>query len=328
MTDIFIFEETYQRLAATLAARVPDVGIVCWSVDGTLTKNGQPVDAGAVSPAAGWINSDLFAAGCVKSYGQALLGFDSIQWTQSAHAGLDQPIYPALCARGVRLTKSGAQSVPIAEYVIAHALGHFQGLHGRRQAQDKKKWQPHRFRELWHSNWLIIGYGHIGRGAAKRAKAFDANVVAIRRSQTPDEFADTVAPLSALLTHLPHADVVLLACPATDETRGLANAQFFSALKEGALLINVARGALVDETDLIAGLDQAKPEHAVLDVFETEPLPEASPLWAHPAVTITAHTSNAGTGTRERGDELFLTNLQRYLDGHELLDEVAPADLI
>ncbi|MGI9336880.1 MAG: D-2-hydroxyacid dehydrogenase [Gammaproteobacteria bacterium] len=327
-TQVLIVEKSYDRVATGLRDRVPGVDVVCWRPERNFTRDAKAVDCAEVAPAAAWIGADVFSGGHLADYGEVLLGFESLQWVQSANAGLDAGLYQALARRGVRLTKSGAQSIPIAEYVLAYALERFQDLDVRRAAQAEAAWKPHRFRELWHATWLIIGYGHIGRGVARRAKAFDSRVIAIRASGASHEYADEVATLASLRELLPRANVVVLACPATDETRGLANASFFERLGPDTLFINVARGSLVDEAALLGGLARERPSHAVLDVFQTEPLPASSPLWNHPRVTVTAHTSNAGSGTRIRGDELFLSNLERFVAGQALIDEVDRASLI
>jgi phosphoglycerate dehydrogenase-like enzyme len=327
MTDILVLDESYQRIADSLHQRLPGVGVICWSRDGELVRDGRRVDPGSIGPDVGWISADVLARGCIGEYVEALRGSHRLRWVQSANAGLDHEIYRTLAGQGVRLAKSGAQSIPIAEYVLAYVLDHFQDIDRRRADQLRKVWKPRRFRELWHTTWLVVGYGHIGRGVARRAKGFDCRVVAVRRSPQPDEHADVVAPLSALPELLPEADVVVLACPASEETRGLADARFFARMKQGAVLVNVARGALVDEAALLEGLDGGRPGHAVLDVFASEPLAADSPLWEHPQVVVTAHTSNAGDGTRGRGDELFVSNLERYVAGAPLVDEVDPGTL-
>lgn len=322
MTEILIFEKSLQRIGTELKTRYPDVVPVVWHEDDTLTRNGQAVGTTDASPTVGWISFDVMAARLMKQYCQALQRFNSMQWAQTLNAGLDAPVYAKLASQGIRLSKSSAQSLPIAEYTLAYALYHLQGIAERNAQQQQKKWQMKRFAEIANSRWLIAGFGHIGRGIAARARAFEATIVAIRHSDTIDPLADRTVRLSALHNELSEADVVVLACPHTDETDQMANADFFAAMKPGSLFINVARGGLVDEQALLTSLAHDKPAHAVLDVFETEPLPDDNPLWDHPKVCVTSHTSNAGTGTRTRGDAQFLDNLGRFIRNETLLDEV------
>jgi phosphoglycerate dehydrogenase-like enzyme len=139
--------------------------------------------------------------------------------------------------------------------------------------------------------------------------------------------ADAIIPLEALPEHLPAADVVVLCAPLNPATRHLANADFFAAMKPGSVLANVGRGALVDEGALLAALARGAPAHAVLDVFETEPLPSDSPFWGHPAVSLSPHNSGVTGAQDARNRDLFLDNLARYLDGRPLLNEIDPRDL-
>lgn len=328
MPQALLFDKTHDRIGAALAARCPQLQVVRWQADDSLSLDGKPLPAEQVSAEIGWISADVLGARLLPAYARRLAGLPSMRWTQSAHAGLDHPAYVPLVKQGVRLTKSGAQSIPITEYVLGYALAHFQDFAARRADQQAAAWKPRRFRELWHSEWLIVGYGHIGRGVARRAHAFDARITVVRQSPQGDAYTHQVVPLEAIGEHLPRADVVVLACPATERTRGMVDADFLGAMQADALLLNVARGSLVDETALLAALDAGRPAAAVLDVFASEPLPADSPLWQHPRVTVTAHTSNAGSGTRERGDALFLDNVERYLRGEALLDEVAPTDIV
>ena len=326
MPQILLLDASAARVGERLATgRLADVEVITWSPDAGLRRGGNPIGPEQVDPVAGWISSDVFAAGCMQAYGELLASFDSMRWLQSANAGLDHPVYDLLGAKGIRICKSGAQSIPIAEYVLAHALAHYQQVGFRRDRQNNSEWKAHGFRELWHRHWLIVGYGHIGAGVAKRAKAFDCEITVIRQRQAADDFVDQVAPLSDIGQYLPVADFVVLACPATDATVGMVDKDFLARMKSGAVLVNIARGSLIDETALVSALDSGPLEHAILDVFATEPLPADSPLWSHPGVTVSAHTSNAGDGTRPRGDELFLDNLTRFLDGEALYDEVPAA---
>jgi phosphoglycerate dehydrogenase-like enzyme len=127
--------------------------------------------------------------------------------------------------------------------------------------------------------------------------------------------------------YLPQADAVVLCAPLNDRTRHLANSGFFAAMKPGSVLANVGRGALVDEDALLAALERGAPAHAVLDVFETEPLPAESPFWGHPRVSLSAHCSGVTGAQDGRNQALFLDNLGRYVAGKPLLYEVDPADV-
>ena len=219
-----------------------------------------------------------------------------------------------MMARGVRLTKSSAQSPPIAEYVVSHALSLLHPISAQAHAQAARTWTTIPFREIAATTWVLIGYGAIGREIEKRIAPFGVTTIIVRRSGGDATLGDMGAVLGK-------ADVVVLACALNDATRELADAAFFAALKPGAILLNIGRGGLVDETALRAGLDRDQPAHAVLDVFETEPLAPDAWFWNHPKVRVTAHTANAGDGVLARGDALFLENLRRFRAGETLLSE-------
>ena len=171
----------------------------------------------------------------------------------------------------------------------------------------------------------MLGHGPIGQALTKRLKAFEADVSVIRRTAVPTEHADRVGAVSDLQTFLPDADIVVIACPLNDQTRGMADASFFRAMKPGAILVNIARGPLVDDAALIKGLGEGTPSTAILDVFHTEPLPDDDPLWTHPKVRMTPHTSFAGNGSQGRWDQLFLDNIARFVADEPLGQEVDPA---
>jgi phosphoglycerate dehydrogenase-like enzyme len=228
----------------------------------------------------------------------------------------------------VRLSKSSAQATPIAEYVVAHALSLQVPIDAQAALQAKHEWKNTPYRELGHTRWLMAGFGNIGHEIAKRIKPFGVHLTVVRRSPTGQgDLADQVIALKDIGGELPQADVVVLACALNDETRSMCDKAFFKAMKPGAILINIGRGGLVDEDALRAGLDRDQPAHAVLDVFQTEPLPADSWFWDHPKVRVSAHTSNSGDGNLGRGDELFLENLRRYLAGDALLNEATPSEV-
>ena len=230
-------------------------------------------------------------------------------------------MFQELIGRGIRLSTTHATNVPIAEYVIGAVLRLYQQPEQWAASAAQREWRHTDFPEIWGTTWMVIGVGHIGVEIATRARAFDARVIGVRRTPRGDEPVDRMITPAEMLAVLPEVDVVVVAAPATGETQHLVNAEFLAAMRESALLINVARGALVDEVALVAALDAGRPAHAVLDVTEIEPLPAESPLWAHPKITVTPHTSGGGEGRFRRAADVFAANLARYVRGDPLVDE-------
>ncbi len=314
-------EAALGRVADPLKAVAPDLDVVTVDREGVYRRAGAILDAAEVDPEIFWVSLDAYPTGMLPGLFAKVLQGSRGRWTQVFSAGLDNAAFKAVMAKGVRISKSSAQAIPIAEYVIAHAFSLLHPIDEAREAQAQKAWRRLSFREIGQSRWLLIGFGAIGHEIAKRLKPFGAHLTVVRRSTAADPLADLVAQQADLPRLLPDADVVVLACPLTDETRGMADAAFFQALKPGSILINIGRGQLVDEDALKAGLDRDQPAHAVLDVFQTEPLPAESWFWTHPKVRVTAHTSNGGLGLMDRGDAQFLENLRRFLAEEPLLNE-------
>lgn len=151
------------------------------------------------------------------------------------------------------------------------------------------------------------------------------NTVGVRRSVAPVEHFGRVLPVSALEGLLPQCDWLVLACPLTAETRGLISRQRIALLPRTAGIVNVSRGEIIDEAALIEALAAGRLRGAYLDVFQREPLPADSPLWSLPNVIVTPHNASASAGNSARLAELFLANLQRYLQGEPLINEARPA---
>jgi phosphoglycerate dehydrogenase-like enzyme len=211
----------------------------------------------------------------------------------------------------------------MAEYVMAHALSLIVPLDSQRDAQRGRQWIATPFKEVNGSRWTIVGLGAIGREVASRALAFGARVTGVRRTPGEDPILGITHSLEELPGLLGDADVVVLAIPATRETRRMADARFFAALKTGAILINIARGGLIDLQALRTGLGSNKPGRVVLDTFEEEPLDPGSWLWDHPKVRVSAHTSWYGDKNGDRMDAQFLENLARFGSGQPLLNEAS-----
>jgi phosphoglycerate dehydrogenase-like enzyme len=227
-----------------------------------------------------------------------------------------------LVRQGTRLTTSHVTAIPIAEYVLAAVLNIYQQPEQWAEKARQHHWQHRNFREVQGTNWLVVGLGGIGREVAARARAFGARVVGVRRTPAGDEPVDEVITPDRLAGAVPSADVIVLCAPGAADTYHLVDETMLASLGDQAVLINVARGSLVDEQALIRSLDAGRPAHAVLDVFATEPLPADSPLWDHPRVTVTPHASGGGLGRYRRSAEVFAANLARYLRGEPLLYEV------
>lgn len=324
---LLIYEPSFRRLAARIGAHGKAVKPVLVRADGVLAEQGRPITLAETRPDAAWMSADVWGSPAFPRFTEAMLAASALTWVQSAAAGLDHPAFAQLVRKGVRLTTSHGQAVGMAEYVLAGVLDHFQRGSERRAAQSEGAWRRLPFREVMGSHWLMIGFGAIGQAVAERGRGFGARITGIRRSQAPHPAADAIAALEDLPRLLPEADVVVLAAPLTPATRHVANPAFFAAMKPGSVLVNVGRGGLVDERALLSALDKGVPEHVVLDVFETEPLPADSPLWGHPRVSLTPHASGITAGQDLRNDALFLENLRRFLAGEPLANEADPRDV-
>jgi phosphoglycerate dehydrogenase-like enzyme len=325
--QLLIAKSAYDRIKPRLDQLAPNLDIVTVMGPEAFERGGQKIAPEAANPDLVWLSYDTMASGLVPVFLQRVLQANNPKWMQIMFAGLDNPVFKQVMAKGIRLTKSSAQALPIAEYVLAHAFALIVPIDSQREAQAKKEWRRTPFREIGQTRWTLVGFGSIGKLIAQRLKPFGAHLTVVRRSPAPDPLADAVIDMSGLPGALPRSDVVVLANSLNDQTRYMANDKFFAAMKEGSILINIARGALIDDAALQRGLAQNKPVHAVLDVFEPEPLPSDNWMWTHPKVRISGHTSNAGNGTPGRGDILFLENLKRYLAGEALLNEAHKSEV-
>lgn len=324
---LLIHETSYRRLQAEIDA-LAGVEPLVMNAAGEVTLQGVSVPAEEANADAAWANADVFFSPVARGFMVAMLKSPGLKWVQSGAAGFDNPVFGQVVQKGATLTTSHGQAVGMADYVLWGVLDALQRGPVRRAAQAAGEWSRHPFREIAGQTWTIVGFGAIGQGVAHRARAFGAHIVGVRRNQAPDPAADRIAAQGDLPALLPQSDVVVLACPLTAETRHMADAAFFATLKPGAIFVNVGRGGLVDEPALLAALDKGVPEHAVLDVFETEPLPAESAFWSHPRVTLTPHASGMSAGNATRNDALFLDNLRRYVAGEPLANAADPKDVL
>lgn len=251
-----------------------------------------------------------------------------LKWLHVFNAGIDHPIFSEMLARGVRLTtSSGSTAEPIAQTAITGLLMLARNFPRWLAGQRRHVWDPMRVpdfpRDLRGQTVLILGLGKIGGEIARLARVLGLYVIGIRHSaRKPDDPVDELHPPERLPKLLPKSDWLIIACPLSQETRGMVNAGLIAKLPQGAHLINVARGEVVDEPALIAALKSGHLGGAYLDVFEQEPLPANSPLWDMPNVFVSPHSSAAASGNDLRVYAIFIENLKRWARGEPLVNEV------
>lgn len=258
-----------------------------------------------------------------------LMAAKQLRWVHSAAAGVGTALYPEMQASDVVLTNSaGIHAIPIAEYVVAGVLHFLRGLDYAVDQQKRGEWNKQPFvrmdselREMDSVRALIVGVGGLGGAAGERLAALGARVTGVRRrvSLGPPKGFDRVIGLDQLDAELPNHDVVVLAAPLTSETNGLLTRERLDLLPRNSIVVNVARGAMVDDEALVERLRDGRIRGAVLDVFKQEPLAPESPLWQLRQVLLTPHTSPVSPGRFwPRQIDLFIDNWGRYLRGEPL----------
>lgn len=326
-TTVAMYEGSHRHIEPKLSKLALDIEVLCFDGEGCFEIDGVRTGADQVHADFIWLSQHVKAAGHFDTAFDVALKLQGLKVLQTFNAGLDDPAYRRVVDAGITICNSSAQGIAIAEYVIGQVLGIFQPLAEQREMQGAREWRATPHREISRTQWLIVGYGPIGSALASRVKAFGAGVSVIRRSVAASDGCDRVGTSEDLAAFLPDADVIVIACPLNDATRGMVGDAFLSAVKPGAVLVNIARGGLIDDAALMRALDAGTLSTAVLDVFHTEPLPGDDPLWSHPGVRITPHTSFAGDGVQDRWDQLFLDNLGRFVRGEALARTVDPIDL-
>jgi phosphoglycerate dehydrogenase-like enzyme len=274
-------------------------------------------------------DNDIFVGYSLRA--KQLLDAKKLKWIHSTAAGVAQLMYPELRDSGILVTNpSGIFSVPMAEHTMGLLIALARNFPDSVRQQDRARWsqqelwdQPQHLTELNGKVLLIVGYGSIGHELARRAKAFDMRVWGVSRSGKGDAtLAEKIVPVSQLHDVFPHADYVVLSAPETPESKHLIGAPELARMKPTAHLINIARGSLLDQSALIAALQQKKLAGAALDVTDPEPLPTDDPLWKAPNLLITPHTSAISDRLWPRETALLLDLLEHWFDGRELFNQV------
>jgi phosphoglycerate dehydrogenase-like enzyme len=214
-------------------------------------------------------------------------------------------------------SSSGVHVTPLAEWSLFGILALTKGLPRLLRDKQRRSWDHYPTEELPEKTLLVVGLGEIGREVARLAEAFGMRVIGIKRE--PDATATGPDHLDELVGE---ADAIVVTLPLTDETRGLISRETIARMRDGAILVNVGRGAVIDEEALIDALRSGKLAGAALDVFGEEPLPGSSPLWELDNVILSPHTAALSVRENERIVELFAENLRRYLRGDELLNRI------
>jgi phosphoglycerate dehydrogenase-like enzyme len=237
---------------------------------------------------------------------------DALRWVHTASAGVDRLTFPGLLESDITITNSrGVFDVPMAEYVLGLVIAMAKDLPGTIAAQSRREWRHRETEPVAGRSAVVVGGGPIGRAIARLLGAVGMDVEVVGRRD-----------FDGLPGLLPRADWLVLAAPLTDATRGMLDATALGLLRPSARVINVGRGALVVEPDLVDALRAGRIAGAALDVFADEPLPPDSPLWTLPGVIVSPHMSGDLIGWRDALVEVFRDNLARYLAGEPLRNVV------
>ena len=237
--------------------------------------------------------------------------FTNLKFIQLTSAGFDRVPMEDINRRGIKIFNArGVYSIPMAEFALTGVLSLYKGFKFFSENQAQKSWVKNRnLKELYGQTVCVVGAGSVGTECAKRFKAMGCKVIGVDLYPREGEAFEIVYSLDKLDFALSNADVVILTLPLTDQTRGLFDKRKFELMKDGSVLVNISRGAVVDEASLINALSNGKLYGACLDVFENEPLSSDSPLWNYKNVIVTPHNSFVGNNNNARLFELILENL-------------------
>lgn len=263
---------------------------------------------------------------------EVLRAGERLEWVHSGAAGVGGSLTPEMRESDVVFTNSaGIHGPPMAESVLAMILHFFRGLDFAVEGKRRGSWWAEPFlaadtpvTEVADSIVGILGYGGVGREAARRASALGARVLGLRRHPPTgsDAHAEVLHGRAGYERILGRSDVVVVCLPETDRTRGLLDRDALGRMKEGAVLVNVARGRIVEEEALVEVLRSGRLRGAALDVFATEPLPDDHPFWEVPNLLLTPHSSAVSRRFWRRETDLILENLERFFEGRPLRNRV------
>ncbi len=249
-----------------------------------------------------------------------------LRWIQSLSIGTDIFERGGIPEHITFSNAAGLKGRTVSEHAMALILGYIHAIPEMERFRAKSEWGRDALRAQIESleglTLLLLGYGSIGLEIARKAKAFDMHVIALNRSGLGDGEADEIAPLHDLAKWLPKADFVATSLPLAPSTNQLLSDKEFSLMRPSAVLVNVGRGAVVDQAALIKALQQKTIAGACLDVFEEEPLPANDPIWQMENVILSPHVGGTGGPIAGRFAELLAENLMRFQEGRALKNQV------
>lgn len=253
----------------------------------------------------------------------ALFADNGPSWIANGGAGTDHfGVWDR--SRTTVTNAAGVAADMMAEYVMGSFLHFTLDVAGLQTDKAQKIWRPRTVKPLMGQTLLILGLGNTGQAIAARAKAFGMRVIGTRATPRSMDHVDKVFASDALHEILPQADFIAVSTPLTAATRGLLGPAEFNAMKSGVILADVSRGGVIDQNALLHAMKNDTIVGAALDVFETEPLPPNSPFWRFENTIISPHCSSVYDGWADASFDLFLTNLDRWIAGKDLLNIVDP----
>ena len=317
-----------QKMLDALSSRILEhsqgVDIELVSIESAVAQQRRDIDAVFISREVTGTSTKHEVHAELQACYDLMLANAALQWVHIHSAGADRPVYQSLQQRGVQVTtSSGANARVVAAMALAGLLALNKLFPMLWAQQQRREWVPllgagRMPRDLPGQTATLVGWGPIGQELAQLLSALGLKVIAVRTQATGVQGGVEMVRFEQLPSVLPRTDWLILACPLTDTTRALVDAAALQALPPGAHLINVARGEVVVQRDLISMLQSGHLGGAFLDVFEHEPLPADSPLWSLPNVMVTPHAAGHSDGNAERVNQMFLDNLQRWVGGQPL----------
>ncbi|CAH0246442.1 Putative 2-hydroxyacid dehydrogenase HI_1556 [Peribacillus sp. Bi96] len=267
-----------------------------------------------------WTDEPLSEAEILITYGEDLteevIGkATNLKWIMVMSAGMELMPFKAIEDRGILVTNArGIHKIPMAEYTIGMLLQYEKKMKLLMKNEGEELWDRKiEVGELNGKKMLILGAGAIGGEVARLGKAFRMTIMGVNRSGKPVESIDRLYTLDHLLEALPEADYIISVLPSTVETKDLLQKEHFKAMKDSAVFVNIGRGDLVNEEVLIEALETKELAHAILDVFDPEPLGKGHPFWRMENVTVTPHLSSKSGEYLPRTFAIFEKNMLEYL---------------